>query len=201
MRALKFLERGAVGPFTGFAWPTPSRGQPGDWVSAPQEDLEDRGIHACRPLDLSYWLDEELWVIELGAPIVERSTQVVAGRGRLIERVGAWNEATRRAFAEACVLRAKDTVARALAARGAEREAASLAAAATIDSISAAASPLVSAFPLVSYVTDALYCLGDCGAASSVGANAAAAASAMPRAAEDERRGQSRWLMDRLGLS
>ena len=49
MMAFKFLARGAVAPFTGFAWPTD-----GAWVEAPARS-QDAWIHACRPRDEATW--------------------------------------------------------------------------------------------------------------------------------------------------
>ena len=63
MIAFKFLARGAVGPFTGFAWPTPMASSPGGWVEVPPEALPDRGIHACLADHLSFWVDDELWIV------------------------------------------------------------------------------------------------------------------------------------------
>jgi hypothetical protein len=100
--ALKFLGAGAVAPFTGFRWPVG-----GEWVSA----LPDRAevwIHACRVRDLPYWIDEELWRVELGAPVREARYQIASPRGRLVERVETWSSALAREFAVACAWRARD---------------------------------------------------------------------------------------------
>jgi hypothetical protein len=94
MTAYKFLRRGRVGAFSGFAWPV------GEWVEA-EPHVCASGIHACRPADLPYWLDAELWEIELdGAVAAER--KLVAPRGRLVRRVEAWDGGTARAFADSC---------------------------------------------------------------------------------------------------
>ncbi|MFO0612504.1 MAG: hypothetical protein U0414_07955 [Polyangiaceae bacterium] len=99
MIALKFLRRGAVAPFTGVQW------RVGEWVDA--VDFPDRGVHALGWEHLAYWLDEELWVVELEAPIVEGPAQLIAARGRLARRVDAWNEGARRALVEDVVARAR----------------------------------------------------------------------------------------------
>ncbi len=96
--AFKFLAAGAVAPFTGFHW------TPGTWVSAPADGGPGTGVHACRVADLPYWVDDELWRIELDGEPAFGATQIEARRGRLVDRVAAWDP---RAFAEACAGRAK----------------------------------------------------------------------------------------------
>ena len=78
MIAYKFLGAGAVGTYSGFAWPV------GEWVDVDLPLVPSRrGVHACRVLDLPYWLDDELWVVELDGEIAEQERMVVAERGRL----------------------------------------------------------------------------------------------------------------------
>ena len=72
--AYKFLAPGGVSPFTGFRWPGA-----GTWVSAPDE-REEHWIFACRDRDLPYWLDEELWRVELDAPVREARYQIASPR-------------------------------------------------------------------------------------------------------------------------
>ena len=127
MLAYKFLRPGAVGPFSGFAWPA------GRWVTADTGVTRCRaGIHACRAADLPWWLQEELWVAELADPVVDASRKVVASRARLVERVAAWDAEASQAFADACARRAREHAAHApdrarveqMAADGATRAAA-----------------------------------------------------------------------------
>lgn len=106
--AYKFLRAGGVAPFTGFSW------VPGAWVMG--RAAHGEGVHACRVSQLPWWVDDELWRIELGAPVVERATQLEAARGRLLQRVTAWQP---QAFAQACAARAR---AHALQAPSAELE-------------------------------------------------------------------------------
>ncbi|HET9596396.1 MAG TPA: hypothetical protein VFP65_12480 [Anaeromyxobacteraceae bacterium] len=107
MIAYKFLAPGAVGPFTGFSWPVPSAAAPGRWVEAPDR-REEHGIHACRERDLAFWLDAELWRAELADPVTDAQRQVISPRARLLERIVAWDGAAARAFAEACLSRARE---------------------------------------------------------------------------------------------
>jgi hypothetical protein len=64
-----------------------------------------RGIHACRVRNLPYWLDDELWTVELSGYFREGEQALVASRGRLAERVEAWNAEAAREFTEACAER------------------------------------------------------------------------------------------------
>ena len=60
LRAYKFLCEGATGVLSGFTWPV------GEWVVVAGELVPTRrGVHACRRRDLAYWLDEELWAVDL----------------------------------------------------------------------------------------------------------------------------------------
>lgn len=115
MTAYKFLAAGATGRFSEFAWPVPEGGAPGRWVEV-EADLEDCrvGIHACRAAQVVDWLDDELWELELGGDVVERATMLIGRRGRLVRRVEAWSSETARAFADACVGRAREQALRAL---------------------------------------------------------------------------------------
>lgn len=99
MRAFKFTRAGGVGPFTERAY------RVGEWVDA--VDFPERGVHAARTEDLPYWIDDELWVVELAPPIAERPTQLVATRGRLLHRVESWDANARRALVDDVVTRAE----------------------------------------------------------------------------------------------
>jgi hypothetical protein len=107
MRAYKFLARGAVGPFSGFAWPTPTRGAPDAWVVA-QRPLEPcrHGVHVCRETDLAHWLHEELWELEVDGGSVEGVDCLVVERARLVRRIDAWSDGGAGRFAAACIARA-----------------------------------------------------------------------------------------------
>jgi hypothetical protein len=122
--AYKFLSPGAVGLFSRLDWPVPHDALPGAWVEAegPLEVCRN-GIHACRPDGLIEWLDAELWRVELGEPVMESEAGLVAPRGRLLSRVGEWDDEAARALAGACVLRARDRAAEALERAGRSAEA------------------------------------------------------------------------------
>lgn len=107
MIAYKFLRDGQVGPFSGVRWPPA-----GEWLQARAAGPRaltclDR-VHACRIEDLPEWMDSELWRVELDGDVAVDCGKLVADRGRLVERVGAWDAELMAAFAEACALRARD---------------------------------------------------------------------------------------------
>lgn len=105
-RAYKFLRAGGIGPFSGFAWPRPDGDAPGPWVEAvPFRGACGAGIHGCDTDHLVYWLDHELWAIELDDAVVANK-KLIAPRGRLLHRVDGWNDATARRFVAACIARA-----------------------------------------------------------------------------------------------
>jgi hypothetical protein len=104
VNAFKFLDDGAVGPFTGFRWPV------GEWVDAGGVDPCLSGIHACRVRHLPVWLGHELWEIELAGEVIEHQRKVVAVRGRLIRRIDAWNEQVAQDFGRFCAQRTRERV-------------------------------------------------------------------------------------------
>lgn len=112
MIAFKFLATGGLGPFTGHPW------RVGGWLEAEVDLDRGTGIHACRARDLSYWLCDELWEIELAGDVHELETQLVASRARLRRRVGAWEPGAAAEFARACTWRTRDRAIAFLAARG-----------------------------------------------------------------------------------
>jgi len=102
--AYKFLDDGAVGPFTGFRWPVD------EWVEAGGVDLCSEGIHACRVRDLPMWLGRELWEVELDGDVVEQESKLVAARGRLTRRIDEWTDGVAREFGHFCARRTRERV-------------------------------------------------------------------------------------------
>jgi hypothetical protein len=102
--AYKFLDDGAVGPFTGFRWPVD------EWVEADGVDLCSEGIHACRVRDLPMWLGRELWEIELDGDVVEQESKLVAARGRLTRRIDEWTDEVAHEFGRFCARRTRERV-------------------------------------------------------------------------------------------
>jgi hypothetical protein len=160
--AYKFTGPGGRGAFTGFRWPLPQAGQPGDWVRARTAEVCVAGVHACRAEQLPYWLGPELWVVELSGEVIESLHKLVAPAGRLVRRVEGW-PAAEREFAEACAARTLDLAVSALRDAGLDAHAeAAATAAGTADLVAVAdvvhgdAVPL--AATLVGYAAD---CAGD----------------------------------------
>jgi hypothetical protein len=99
--AYKFTRPGAVSAFRDFTW------QPGEWIEVEGDlGLCRNGVHACRVEALPRWLDDELWRVEVDDVHSELDGLVVARRGRLVERVLAWDTEASRELARSCVARA-----------------------------------------------------------------------------------------------
>ena len=122
MIAYKFLSSDRVGLFSGVRWP-----EPGTWLEADAVERCASGIHALHAEGLLGWIDDELWTCELDGIVEDDGHELVAERGRLLERVAAWNENASRDFARACAARGRDHVVEALRAEGHDDEARELA--------------------------------------------------------------------------
>src|SRR5207245_2276224 len=60
--AYKFLDNRGRGVFSGFSWTARPAGA---WVEAPEVVACRAGVHASRPADLAWWINEDLWEVEL----------------------------------------------------------------------------------------------------------------------------------------
>lgn len=109
MKAYKFLAEDGMGVFSRFAWPLPNGG-PGAWVESDDVEPCRSGVHACRLIDLPYWVAPMLYEIELEGPVDRQAIKVVAPRGRLIRRIEGWDDATREAYTQMCRDRANELV-------------------------------------------------------------------------------------------
>jgi hypothetical protein len=186
VRAWKFLAAGSIGPFTGFRWPTDSR-----WV-------EER-VHACGLEDLPYWLDSELWEMELDGPVLREHRQVVAPRGRLVARVAGWPQA-QDAFALDCIERTRQRVEGALTAAGRTADAARVSAGRDLERLQQEGFAIAAEGVVVAgYLFDAVRRRPYPGLCSYIAATAAAELEGRV-GQERERSLQSAWLRERLGL-
>ena len=212
MIAYKFLRDGRVGAFSGVRWPSP-----GEWLRA--RSTGERGltcadrVHACRVEDLPEWMDSELWRVELGGDVAVDCGKLVADRGRLVERVQAWDTALMAAFAQACALRARDAALTVLEAGSPAHNA--LAACASAEQLATACAQLrgldAGEERAAGYVADtAGHTLGARAEPSTapmhaavsgfIAAHAAAFAADDVGAAARERAWQADWLAGRLGV-
>jgi hypothetical protein len=143
MQAFKFLSKGR-GLFSDFEWPLPDNGNPGPWVAthAPLESCV-RGIHVCREADLPYWIDDELWLMEIRGQIVEQETMLIAEEGRLLEKIESWDDAAAKRFAQDCALRARTAAVESLRNAGRSADATVLEATTDLDAIREAAQTIV----------------------------------------------------------
>lgn len=192
MTAFKFLRRGTISPFREFSWPPP-----GEWVSGPA-DRPEAWIYACRLGDLPYWLDEELWRIELDEPVRPARYKIAAPRARLVARVAEWDAATAWEYAAACALRARDLALPHLPpALGG-----SLCALVDLEHLAAAAGEAGPAVVAAALVADAARNARLVGPATTsyIAATLAASLGSGRSAFEAERAWQAGWLAERLGL-
>jgi hypothetical protein len=171
LRTYKFLARGAVGPISGFAWPTPAAHAPGAWLET-EGDLEPcvRGTHVCRTEDLAYWIHDELWETEADGESVAGFDCLVTRRARLVRRFDGWQNGGATRFVLACADHAAEII--------------------------AGVSPDLAA-ALGCYVEDARVCadlgLAACGAFSTALAVSKAAGTHAPEASKAAYRGERIW--------
>lgn len=190
MIAFQFLEVGALAPFSSLRWPPP-----GEWLSAPR-DRPDRWIHACRPRDLSHWVGDELWRVELAEPVREERYRIASPLARLLSRIPTWDRNLASEYAAACVLRARDLALPHVPPP--DRDA--LARAADVQAIGAAARPATRG--AAALVADAAWNALHEGPSTTsyVAAVLASSLGGGLAAFEAERTWQARWLSERLGL-
>jgi hypothetical protein len=201
MIAYKFLRAGRIGPFSAFQWP-----EPGVWVHAPRNLAAcKRGIHACRPCDLPWWLADELWEIELDGHVEPDEHKIIATVGRLRTQIEAWTPACAQDYADACAWRARDRVVQALTRAGHRRAARRLAKCTTLDDVLDVPPRLAKRVPdsrisLTIASGGARRALtGAPPAAAYIAAHAAMRLDG-PAGYAAERAWQSQWLVERLGL-
>jgi hypothetical protein len=208
--AYKFLDGEGRAVFSGFRW---TDGPPGRWIETGAVVPCREGIHGCRAADLAWWVNEELWEIELDGDVVEAPRKVAARRGRILRRLDGWAGGAAPEFAEAVTFRARDS---ALAVSGSRPELAALADCPRVDEIRPAAQAALGgledgsvAHVAVGLVADAAFFADQhiCHAPfiSACAAGHAAAARTGSRADwragfEGERAWQSAWITRRLEL-
>jgi hypothetical protein len=160
---------------------------------------DDAWVHACRRGDLPYWLDDELWRVELAEPVREARYQVASPQARLVSMVAGWDPALGREYARACALRARDLALPHLTPVLQEALDGLDDLQAIADAVQAAGSPAIAA----EYVSDAAHNALHVGPATTSYIACMLASTVGPGLAafEAERGWQARWLAERLGLA
>ena len=102
-----FLAEGAVAFLSGFRWPQPADGEPGGWVRA-GADAPRQVVRGVPVEQLPWWLDDELWEVELEGPLVMDGRALTGDRARLLRRVDAWTPEAAHEFVSACERRVRE---------------------------------------------------------------------------------------------
>ena len=211
MRAYAFLDTAATEYLSGVRWPLPDDGGPGAWLEL-GAGSPVRG-HAAE--QLLWWLDQQLWEVELTGDVHDTGRSLLGERGRLLARVEAWTPHAARELTTDCALRLRDRAVGALEADGMNADAAALAAASDLESIVEAAATAASGDGfgslLAGYTADLVRFasfMPDPARGAAVAARIAAHALAggdegapgYEDAYAEERARQADWLRARLGL-
>ena len=206
-----FLDPAATDYVSGVRWPVPDDRGPGPWLEA-GADSQLRGYPADQ---LLWWLDQQLWEVELAGDVRETDRSVLGARGRLVAPVVAWTPEVAHDLTTACALRLRDRAVVALEADDRGAEAAVLGAAGDLESIAEAAALAASGEGygslLAGYTADLVRFasfMPDPARGAAVAARIAAHAHAggdegkqgYEEAYAEERDRQADWLRTRLGL-
>jgi hypothetical protein len=126
------LRSGAVDRLTEFAWPTPAAEAPGSWVEAGVDAPHD-AVRGFPVEQLPWWLDDELWQLELAGEQTAELRRTRATRGRLIRRVETWTPEVATSLVEVCAQRLQEAAVGALVREGRREEADTLVAAGDLE--------------------------------------------------------------------
>jgi hypothetical protein len=140
VRAYAFLDAAATDYVSGVRWPVPDEPGPGAWLEA-GAGPPLRGYSADQ---LLWWLDQQLWEVELDGDVRETDRSILGARGRLLTPVHAWTSDVARELTADCALRLRDRSVAALEADGRAAAAAVLAAAGGLEPIAEAAASAAS---------------------------------------------------------
>jgi len=135
VRAYAFLDPAATDYVSGVRWPVPDESGPGAWFEA-GTGAPLRGYSADQ---LLWWLDQQLWEVELAGDVRETDRSILGARGRLLAPVHEWTPEVARELTADCALRLRDRAVAALEADGRDDAAAVLASAHDLESIAEAA--------------------------------------------------------------
>jgi hypothetical protein len=206
MRAYKFLEENGLSIWSATQWPQPTVAGPGEWVESREVRACHAGVHACRPQELAYWMRPTMWEIELDGDIIESRHKVVAPRGRLVRRIDEYPVAVRE-LSEVAAWRTRDRGVAALRAERRDELADRLAECSTLAEVEALGAEVPddgshgSQAALMAIDSAQFAPAGPIGAVPFFASNAAGYEAAdFDTGFAAERRFQSDWLVDRLGL-
>jgi hypothetical protein len=211
VRTYAFLGPTAIDYVSGVRWPLPESPGPGAWLET-EADSPLRGYPADQ---LVWWLDQELWEVELAGDVHETDRSVLGARGRLLAPVDAWTPDVACELTTSCAFTLRDRAIVALEADASRAAAADLGAAGDLDSIAEAAASAASADGsgglLAGYTADLVRFaafMPDPARGAAVATRIAAHAHAggdegapgYEEAYAEERNRQADWLRTRLGL-
>jgi hypothetical protein len=207
MTNFKFLEDDGTAIWSATLWPLPTADAPGEWVESREVRPCRGGVHACRTHELAYWMRATMWEIELDGEIVEARHKVVAPRGRLVRRIDEYPAAVRE-LGEVAAWRTRDRAVSALRAEQRDQLADRFAECATLAAIEARGPEVAddgshgSQAALMAVDSAQVVPNGPIGAGPFFASNAAGyEADDFDAGFATERRFQSDWLVERLGLS
>jgi hypothetical protein len=209
MEALVSLRAGGRSALGSLVWPAPGS-EGGSWVAA-GVDGEPRDVRGFEASQLPWWLDDEIWVVELAGQVQASGRILLAERARLVRRVEGWDAEAQDAFVAACGGRVAELAAAALEREGRSSEAAKLRSADDLESAAGELEGVAGAALLAGLARDVFFYHRDAGrgarGAGTAGYIAAHAAGGGDKTArgydagfEAERRWQAEWLSGRLGL-
>ena len=211
MHAYAFLDPTATDYVSGVRWSVPDGRGPGAWLEA-GAGSRLRGYPADQ---LLWWLDQQLWEVELAGDVQETNRSVLGTRGRLLAPVDAWTPDVACELTTDCALRLRERAVVALEADGRRAAAADLGAAGDPEAIAEAAAVAASGEGcgslLAGYTADLVRLaafMPDPARGAAVAARIAAHAQAggdegkqgYEEAYAEERALQGDWLRTRLGL-
>jgi len=103
MKYYKFLTEDNRGEYSGYDYTPylPKGSEPGEWL--PEISIENLkecadGYHACKPAQLLYWINAQLYEVELSGKIIDSDSKSYAQRMRFVRKVETWNEKTAQQF-------------------------------------------------------------------------------------------------------
>ena len=103
MKYYKFLTEDNRGEYSGYDYTPylPKGSEPGEWL--PEISIENLkecadGYHACKPVQLLYWINAQLYEVELSGKIIDSDSKSYAQRMRFVRKVETWNEKTAQQF-------------------------------------------------------------------------------------------------------